>query len=49
MPNPQVAKMLEVSKLAPAAQHATLRGVADKMTIEKNHARGFRNSKHIAN
>jgi hypothetical protein len=30
MPNPQVAKMLEVSKLAPAAQHAT---VADKMTI----------------
>jgi class 3 adenylate cyclase len=31
--NPQVAKMLEVSKLTPAAQHATLRGVADKMTI----------------
>lgn len=31
--NPQVAEMLEISKLAPAAQHATLRGVADKMTI----------------
>jgi class 3 adenylate cyclase len=31
--NPQVAKILEASKLAPAAQHATLRGVADKMTI----------------
>jgi class 3 adenylate cyclase len=33
MENPQVAKMLEVSKLAPAARDATLRGVADKMTI----------------
>jgi class 3 adenylate cyclase len=31
--NPQVAKMLEVSKLAPAARDATLRGVADKVTI----------------
>ena len=33
MENPQVAKMLEVSKLAPAARDATLRGVADKVTI----------------
>ena len=33
MDNPQVAKMLEVSKLAPAARDATLRGVADKVTI----------------
>ncbi len=31
--NPQVAKILQASKLAPAAQDATLRGVADKMTI----------------
>ncbi len=31
--NPQVSKMLEVSKLAPAAQDAQLRGVADKVTI----------------
>ncbi len=31
--NPQVSKMLEVSKLAPTAQDATLRGVADKVTI----------------
>jgi class 3 adenylate cyclase len=31
--NPQVAKILKASKLAPAAQHATLRGVTDKMTI----------------
>ena len=31
--NPQVSKMLEDAKLAPAAQDATLRGVADKMTI----------------
>ena len=31
--NPQVSKLLENSKLAPEAQHATLRGVADKMTI----------------
>ena len=31
--NPQVSKMLEDSKLAPAAQDATLRGVADKMTV----------------
>jgi class 3 adenylate cyclase len=31
--NAQVAKMLEVSKLTPAARDATLRGVADKMTI----------------
>jgi class 3 adenylate cyclase len=31
--NPQVAKILEASKLAPAARHATLRGVADKMMI----------------
>jgi len=33
MENPQVAKMLEVSKLTPAARDATLRGVADKVTI----------------
>ncbi len=33
MENPQVAKMLKVSKLAPAARDATLRGVADKVTI----------------
>ncbi len=31
--NPQVSKMLEISKLAPTAQDATLRGVADKVTI----------------
>jgi hypothetical protein len=31
--NPEVAEMLEVSKLTPAAQHATLRDVVDKMTI----------------
>ena len=31
--NPQVSKMLEASKLAPAAQDAHLRGVAGKMTI----------------
>ena len=31
--NPQVSKLLEESKLSPAAQDATLRGVADKMTI----------------
>ena len=31
--NPQVSKMLEESKLAPAAQDATLRGVADKMMV----------------
>jgi class 3 adenylate cyclase len=31
--NPEVAKMLEVSKLVPAAQDVTLRGVTDKMTI----------------
>lgn len=31
--NPLVAKMLEESKLAPAAQDAQLRGVADKMTV----------------
>jgi class 3 adenylate cyclase len=31
--NPQVAKMLAISKLAPAARDATLRGVADKVTI----------------
>lgn len=33
MENPQVAKMLEASKLTPAARDATLRGVADKVTI----------------
>jgi len=33
MENPQVAKMLGLSKLAPTARDATLRGVADKMTI----------------
>ena len=31
--NPQVSKMLQASKLAPAAQDAQLRGVADKVTI----------------
>ncbi len=31
--NPQVSKMLQVSKLAPTAQEAHLRGVADKVTI----------------
>jgi len=31
--NPQVSKMLETSKLAPTAQDAILRGVANKMTI----------------
>jgi class 3 adenylate cyclase len=31
--NPEVAKMLERSKLTPAAQDVTLRGVTDKMTI----------------
>lgn len=31
--NPQVCKFLEASKLAPAAQDAALRGVADKMTV----------------
>jgi class 3 adenylate cyclase len=31
--HPQVSKMLAGSKLAPAAQDATLRGVADKVTI----------------
>ncbi len=31
--NPQVAKMLAISKLAPAARDATLRGVTDKVTV----------------
>ena len=31
--NPRVSKILEESKLAPAAQQTTLRGVSDKMTI----------------
>ena len=31
--NPQVSKMLAQSKLAPTAQDASLRGVADKVTI----------------
>jgi class 3 adenylate cyclase len=31
--NPLVCKMLEASELAPSAQHAALRGVADKVTI----------------
>jgi class 3 adenylate cyclase len=31
--NPQVCKMLEQSRLAPTAQDASLRGVADKVTI----------------
>ena len=31
--NPQVTRLLEVSNLTPTAQDATLRGVADKMTI----------------
>ena len=31
--HPQVSKMLELSKLAPTAQDASLRGVADKVTI----------------
>jgi class 3 adenylate cyclase len=33
MDNAQVCKMLEAGKLAPAAQDAALRGVAEKMTI----------------
>ena len=31
--NPQVSKMLEISKLAPTARDATLRGVTDKVTV----------------
>jgi len=31
--NPQVAKLLEMSRLTPTEQHAALRGIADKMTV----------------
>jgi class 3 adenylate cyclase len=31
--NPQVSKLLEASRLSPEAQHTTLRGLSDKMTI----------------